>query len=79
METLGAQLRAAGLDEPVLAELFGAAWTSEDVPLVLDRYRADDPRAALVRLFVLGERVPRPRFRCRSSARDSRPRRDRRD
>ena len=58
METLGAQLREAGLDEPVLAELFGAAWTSEDVPLVLDRYRADDPRAALVRLFVLGEPVP---------------------
>lgn len=58
METLGAQLRQAGLDELVLAELFGAAWTSEEVPLVLDRYRADDPRAALVRLFVLGERVP---------------------
>ena len=58
METLGAQLRQAGLDELVLAELFGAAWTSDEVPLVLDRYRADDPRAALVRLFVLGERVP---------------------
>jgi len=58
METLGAQLREAGLDELVLAELFGGAWTSDQVPLVLDRYRADDPRAALVRLFMLGDRVP---------------------
>ena len=58
MEALGAQLRQAGLDELVLAELFGSAWTSEEVPLVLDRYGADDPRAPLVRLFVLGEPVP---------------------
>jgi hypothetical protein len=28
-----------------------------DVPLILDRYRAGDPPAALVRAFVLGESV----------------------
>lgn len=54
---LGRDLQRAGLNELALAELFGPAWTSEDVPLVLDRYRAGDPRAALVRAFVLGERV----------------------
>lgn len=59
METLGRQLQQAGLNEFALAELFGPAWTSDDVPLVLDRYRAGDPRAALVRLFVLGEAVAR--------------------
>ncbi len=41
----------------MLAQLFGAAWAADDVPLVLDRYRAGDPRAALARLFVLGETV----------------------
>ncbi|MGZ4320399.1 MAG: methyltransferase [Gaiellaceae bacterium] len=54
---LGRDLQRAGLNELALAELFGQAWTSEDVPLVLDRYRAGDSRAALVRAFVLGERV----------------------
>ena len=57
MDELGRKLQQAGLNELVLAELFGGAWTSDDVPLVLDRYRAGDPRAALVRVFVLGERV----------------------
>ena len=57
MEVLGTRLREAGLNELALLELFGSAWSSEDVPLVLDRYRAGDTRAALVRLFVLGERV----------------------
>jgi methylase of polypeptide subunit release factors len=38
-------------------QLFGAAWTEEDVPLILDRYRLDDPQAQLVRAFVLGESV----------------------
>jgi len=61
MEKLGRELRAAGLNELALAELFGPAWTSDDIPLVLDRYRADDPRAPLVRAFVLGEPVA-----CRS-------------
>ena len=59
MDELGRELQQAGLNEFALAELFGGAWTSDDVPLVLDRYRADDPRAALVRAFVLGERVAR--------------------
>ena len=59
MEKLGRELQRSGLNEFALAELFGGAWTSDDVPLVLDRYRADDPRAALVRVFVLGERVAR--------------------
>ena len=59
MEELGRELQRSGLNEFALAELFGGAWTSDDVPLVLDRYRADDPRAALVRVFVLGERVAR--------------------
>jgi methylase of polypeptide subunit release factors len=54
---LGLNLQKAGLNELALAELFGPAWTSDDVPLVLDRYSAGDPRAALVRAFVLGERV----------------------
>lgn len=54
---LGRALREAGLNELVLAELFGPAWTGDDVPLVLDRYSGDDPRAALVRTFVLGEAV----------------------
>ncbi len=57
MHDLGAKLRQAGLNELALAELVGAAWSGEDVPLVLDRYRADDPRAPLVRAFVLGEQV----------------------
>jgi methylase of polypeptide subunit release factors len=56
---LGRQLREAGLNELALAELLGPAWSSADVPLVLDRYRADDPRAPLVRAFVLGEPVRR--------------------
>src|SRR2546427_11956910 len=59
MDELGRELQRAGLNEFALAELFGGAWTSDDVPLVLDRYRAGDPRAALVRIFVLGERVAR--------------------
>ncbi|MHB8696057.1 MAG: methyltransferase [Solirubrobacteraceae bacterium] len=59
MEVLGRELRAAGLNELTLAQLFGPAWTSDDVPLVLDRYRSGDPRAALAKLFVLGERVAR--------------------
>ncbi len=57
MKELGRQLQQAGLNEIALAELLGGAWTSDDVPLVLDRFRAGDPRAPLVRLFVLGERV----------------------
>ena len=57
MDELGLELQRAGLNEVALAELFGPAWTSDDVPLVLDRYRSSDPRAALVRAFVLGERV----------------------
>lgn len=57
MHELGLNLQKAGLNELALAELFGPAWTSDDVPLVLDRYSAGDPRAALVRAFVLGERV----------------------
>ena len=57
MHDLGRDLQRAGLNELALAQLFGPAWTSEDVPLVLDRYRAGDPRAALARVFVLGERV----------------------
>lgn len=59
METLAGRLQQAGLNEVALAHLFGPAWVSEDVPLVLDRYRTGDPRAALVRLFVLGETVAR--------------------
>jgi methylase of polypeptide subunit release factors len=59
VEKLGWELQQAGLNEFALADLFGPAWTSDDVPLVLDRYRAGDPRAALVRLFVLGEAVAR--------------------
>jgi methylase of polypeptide subunit release factors len=59
MEALGKELREAGLNEAALAELVGGAWSGEDVPLVLNRYRASDPRAELVRLFVLGEPVPR--------------------
>jgi methylase of polypeptide subunit release factors len=58
VEALGRALQAAGLNELALAQLFGPAWTSDDIPLMLDRYRPDDPRAALARLFVLGERVP---------------------
>ncbi len=57
MLELGRDLQKAGLNEFALAELFGPAWTSDDVPLVLDRYSAGDPRAVLVRAFVLGERV----------------------
>jgi methylase of polypeptide subunit release factors len=57
MEELGRELQMAGLNELSLAQLFGPAWTSDDVQLVLDRYRADDPRTALVRAFVLGEPV----------------------
>ena len=57
MHELARALREAGLNEPALADIFGPAWTGDDVPLVLDRYRAGDPRAALVRLFVLGEPV----------------------
>lgn len=57
MDALGRKLQQAGLNEFALAELFGPAWTSDDVPLVLDRYRSGDPRAVLVRAFVLGERV----------------------
>jgi methylase of polypeptide subunit release factors len=59
VDELGRQLREAGLNELALAELLGPAWSSEDVPLVLDRYRAEDPRTSLVRAFVLGETVPR--------------------
>ncbi len=59
MEMLAQQLRAAGLNELTLIELFGPAWSSEEVSLVLDRYRADDPRAQLVRVFVFGEPVER--------------------
>ena len=66
METLGAQLRAAGLDEPVLAELFGAAWTSEDVPLVLDRYRATTLGLRSSGCSSLASACPLPRSRCRS-------------
>lgn len=58
MRELGRKLQEAGLNELALADLFGRAWTSDDIPLVLDRYRADDPRLPLTRLFVLGERVP---------------------
>ena len=54
---LGAQLQAAGLNEPALVELLGAAFTDDDIPLVLERYGSADPRSALVRMFVLGERV----------------------
>jgi len=57
VDALGRELQKAGLNELALAQLFGPAWTSDDVPLVLDRYRTGDPRAALVRAFVLGERV----------------------
>jgi methylase of polypeptide subunit release factors len=57
MHELGRALRDAGLNELVLLELFGGAWNGEDVPLILDRYRLDDPRAQLVRAFVLGEPV----------------------
>ncbi len=57
MDSLGDDLQLAGLRELVLAQLFGPAWAADDVPLVLDRYRAGDPRAALARLFVLGETV----------------------
>jgi methylase of polypeptide subunit release factors len=57
MPELGRALRDAGLNELVLLELFGGAWNGEDVPLILDRYRLDDPRAQLVRAFVLGEPV----------------------
>jgi methylase of polypeptide subunit release factors len=59
MEALGKELREAGLNEAALAELVGGASSGEDVPLVLNRYRAGDPRAELLRLFVLGEPVPR--------------------
>ena len=59
MDALGRELQQSGLNELALAELVGEAWTSDDVPLLLDRYRAGDPRAALVRVFVLGERVAR--------------------
>ncbi len=59
MEALGRELRRAGLNELALAELFGPAASGDDVPLVLSRYRGDDPRAALLRVFVLGERMAR--------------------
>ena len=59
MEVLGRELQEAGLNELALVELVGGASRGEDVPLVLDRYRAGDPRAALVRVFVLGETVAR--------------------
>jgi SAM-dependent methyltransferase len=57
MRDLGRELQKAGLNELTLAELFGPAWSSDDVPLVLDRYRSEDPRVPLVRAFVLGESV----------------------
>jgi methylase of polypeptide subunit release factors len=57
MHELGRELMEAGLNEPALVALFGAAWSGEDVPLVLDRYRAGDRRVPLVRAFVLGEPV----------------------
>ncbi len=50
-------LQANGLDELALAALIGPAWASDDVPLVLDRYRSGDTRASLARLFVLGQPV----------------------
>jgi hypothetical protein len=59
MEALGRELQRAGLNELALAELVGPAASGDDVPLVLDRYRGGDPRAALLRLFVLGEPVAR--------------------
>jgi methylase of polypeptide subunit release factors len=57
VDPLGAELQRLGLNELAIGELLGPAWSSEDVPLVLDRYRGDDPRAALLRLFVLGQSV----------------------
>lgn len=57
MVALARELQANGLDEVALAGLIGPAWAADDVPLVLDRYRSDDPRAALARLFVLGQPV----------------------
>ena len=55
--SLARELQANGLDELMLAQLIGPAWAADDVPLVLDRYRSGDPRAALARLFVLGQAV----------------------
>jgi methylase of polypeptide subunit release factors len=60
VETLAARLQQAGLNEVALADLFGPAWVSDDIPLVLDRYRSGDPRAALVRMFALGDPVAAP-------------------
>ena len=57
MHELGRELQKAGLNELTLVQLFGPAWSADDVPLVLDRYRSDDPRVPLVRAFVLGEPV----------------------
>ena len=57
MHELGRELQRAGLNELTLVQLFGPAWSADDVPLVLDRYRSDDPRVPLVRAFVLGEPV----------------------
>ncbi len=57
MHDLGRELQEAGLNELTLVQLFGPAWSADDVPLVLDRYRSDDPRVPLVRAFVLGEPV----------------------
>lgn len=54
---LGRTLYNAGLNELALSELLGPASSGDDVPLVLARYSAGDPRAALVRAFVLGEPV----------------------
>jgi methylase of polypeptide subunit release factors len=59
MDALGKQLQEVGLNEAALAEIVGPASSGEDVPLVLNRYRTGDPRAALVRLFVLGDPVAR--------------------
>jgi hypothetical protein len=59
MKALGRELRKAGLNELALAELVGPVSSGDDIPLVLSRYRGDDPRAALLRAFVLGERVVR--------------------
>jgi methylase of polypeptide subunit release factors len=58
VEHLREALERAGFTEQGIAEVIGSAPHAEAVTVAVRRLPPDDPRAALIRLFVLGEPVP---------------------